>query len=138
MAKKLYRSATNRMIWGVCGGLADYFDMDPVLVRVIFVALALANGVGVLLYIILAIVMPSGGVLTPITPEGVQHEKPEPSPEESGRGPMVAGAILVALGLIILLSNLGLTWWIGWDVLWPLILIGIGVSIFWGRGRKRS
>ncbi|MDP6101619.1 MAG: PspC domain-containing protein [Dehalococcoidia bacterium] len=45
MAKKLYRSATNRMIWGVCGGLADYFDIDPVLVRVIFVALALASGI---------------------------------------------------------------------------------------------
>ena len=138
MAKKLYRSATNRMIWGVCGGLADYFDIDPVLVRIIFVALALASGVGVFLYIILAIVMPSGGVLTPITPEGVQHEKPEHSPEESGTGPMVTGAILVALGLIILLSNLGLTWWIDWDVLWPLILIGIGVSILWGRGRKKS
>ena len=38
MANKLYRSRTDRKIWGVCGGLAKYFDMDPIIVRVIFVA----------------------------------------------------------------------------------------------------
>ncbi len=137
MAKRLYRSATNRMIWGVCGGLAEYFDIDPVLVRVIFVILALGSGgVGILLYIVLAIVTPSRGVLTPISPEGIQQEELEGSPQESVPGAMVAGVILVALGLLFLLSNLGLFWWFRWGNLWPIILIAIGVAIFLGRWRK--
>lgn len=58
MEKRLYRSRTDRMIWGVCGGLAKYFNVDPVIVRVIMVLLVFANGIGVLAYIILAIVVP--------------------------------------------------------------------------------
>lgn len=57
--KKLYRSNTDRMIGGVCGGLGEYFDIDPTLVRLIFVVLALAGGPGLLLYLILLIVVPS-------------------------------------------------------------------------------
>lgn len=56
--KQLMRSIDNRMIAGVCAGLGDYFNIDPTLVRLIFVALALAGGPGVLLYIILWVVMP--------------------------------------------------------------------------------
>jgi phage shock protein C len=52
-SKKLYRSTSDKMIAGVCGGLAKYFNMDPTLMRVIFVALALIGGPGVILYIIL-------------------------------------------------------------------------------------
>lgn len=58
MQKKLYRSTDDRMIWGVCGGLAKYFDVDPTIVRVIMVLLVFANGLGLLAYIILAIVTP--------------------------------------------------------------------------------
>jgi phage shock protein PspC (stress-responsive transcriptional regulator) len=65
MAKKLYRSTTNRKIWGVCGGLGDHFDIDPVLVRIIFVALAFAEGLGILLYILLAIFVPKGDAPAP-------------------------------------------------------------------------
>lgn len=46
MAKKFYRSRTDRKIWGVCGGLAKYFDVDPTIVRVIFVASILAGTLG--------------------------------------------------------------------------------------------
>jgi len=46
MAKKLYRSRTDRKIWGVCGGLAKHFDMDPTIVRVIFVASLLCGTLG--------------------------------------------------------------------------------------------
>jgi len=56
--KRLYRSMNDKMIAGVCSGLAVYFNLDPVLMRVIFVALALMGGPGILLYIILWIVMP--------------------------------------------------------------------------------
>lgn len=56
--KKLTRSQTDRMICGVCGGLADYLNIDPVLVRLAFALLALADGVGLLAYIVLCIIMP--------------------------------------------------------------------------------
>jgi phage shock protein C len=57
-AQRLYRSRQEKMAAGVCGGLAQYFNVDPVLVRVAFVALGVASGVGLLAYIILAIVVP--------------------------------------------------------------------------------
>lgn len=59
MDKLLRRSATERMIGGVCGGLAEYFDIDPTLVRVAYVLLTLFTAFsGVLAYIVLLIVMP--------------------------------------------------------------------------------
>ena len=58
MARKLYRSRTDRKIWGVCGGLAKYFDMDPTIVRIIFVASLLCGTLGLWVYIIMAIIVP--------------------------------------------------------------------------------
>ena len=59
-SKKLYRSANDRMIAGVCGGFAETYNMDPTLVRVIFVALTLLGFSGVLLYLICWVVIPDG------------------------------------------------------------------------------
>lgn len=57
--KRLYRSATDRKICGVCGGLADYFGLDSTLVRLAFIALAvLGFSTGIILYILAAVVMP--------------------------------------------------------------------------------
>jgi phage shock protein C len=56
--KKLTRSSSDKMLCGVAAGVAEYFDIDPVLVRLAFVLLTLADGVGVLAYIALCIVMP--------------------------------------------------------------------------------
>jgi phage shock protein C len=57
--KKLYRSNSDKMIAGVCGGLGKYFGVDPTLIRLIFALLVVFGvGSGILLYIILAIVMP--------------------------------------------------------------------------------
>jgi phage shock protein C len=58
MQKRLHRSRTEKMIAGVCGGLAEYFDVDPTLIRVLWVLTVLLAGTGVLLYIVLWIVMP--------------------------------------------------------------------------------
>jgi phage shock protein C len=58
MSKKLIRSTDDRMIAGVCGGLADYFQIDPVLVRLAFVLLTIYGGAGPLVYLLLAILMP--------------------------------------------------------------------------------
>lgn len=56
--KRLYRSRSERMIAGVCGGIGEYFNIDPTLVRLLFVAFTLAGGSGVLAYIIFMIVVP--------------------------------------------------------------------------------
>ncbi|USG99275.1 PspC domain-containing protein [Thermococcus argininiproducens] len=59
MEKKLYRSRKNRMLFGVCGGLAEYFNVDPTLVRILFIILLIGSvGTAVLLYLLLAVVMP--------------------------------------------------------------------------------
>jgi phage shock protein C len=58
MNKKLARSTTDRMIAGVCGGLAKYFDLDPAIVRLVFLLFTLAGGAGPLIYLILWIIMP--------------------------------------------------------------------------------
>ncbi len=61
MEKRLYRSRTDRMIGGVCGGLGNYFGIDPSLVRLVFVLLLVFGGSGFLLYLILWIVLPEEG-----------------------------------------------------------------------------
>ena len=60
--KKLFRSTTNRMVCGVCGGIAHYFDVDSNLIRLITAALVLAGGLSVWLYIIAAIIIPRSPV----------------------------------------------------------------------------
>ncbi|NLK28692.1 MAG: PspC domain-containing protein [Clostridiales bacterium] len=56
--KRLYRSSRNKMICGVCGGIAEYINLDPTIVRLLWVIFCFAAGFGVLLYIIAAIIMP--------------------------------------------------------------------------------
>ncbi len=58
MTRRLYRSQKERMIAGVCGGLAEVLDIDPTIVRLVFVLLALLGGHGILLYLILWLIMP--------------------------------------------------------------------------------
>jgi len=65
MARRLYRSNTEKMIGGVCGGLGELLDVDPTIVRVVFVLLGLLGGHGILLYIILWLIMPTKDQLTP-------------------------------------------------------------------------
>ena len=61
---RLYRSATDKVVAGVCGGLASYFKIDPVIVRLAFVVFALVGGASVLLYIVLWIAVPIGETST--------------------------------------------------------------------------
>jgi phage shock protein C len=56
--RKLYRSKTNRQLAGVCGGLAEYFNLDATLIRVLFVVLAVLGGSGIVLYLALWIIVP--------------------------------------------------------------------------------
>ena len=66
--RTLYRSRDDRMLAGVCGGIGEYFALDPTLVRLVFVLLAVFTGIGVLAYIVLWIVVPEQGCLLYTSP----------------------------------------------------------------------
>jgi phage shock protein C len=72
--KRLYRSTNDKMIAGVCGGLADFFGLDPSLVRLVFVLMAVLGGHGVLIYIILWLIVPA----YPISKEEVAEQPVDP------------------------------------------------------------
>ena len=62
MKKRLYKSAMNKKLCGVCGGIAEYFDIDPTIIRLAWVVFTLLGGSGIIAYIIAAIVMPSENI----------------------------------------------------------------------------
>lgn len=160
MKKRLYRSRSDRMIWGVCGGLAEYFDIDPTIVRIIAVLSIFLNGMGILAYIILAIVVPmeSSEAATPkdVIKENVEEMKQAASQlgqeirstfvkkkgvsEETAkarrRSYNILGLTLVVVGILFLLASFDLFFWLRWAYLWPLILVAIGLLIIVSARRK--
>jgi phage shock protein PspC (stress-responsive transcriptional regulator) len=159
MEKRLYRSRSDRVIFGVCGGLAKYFAIDPVLVRVIAVLTILLGGWGILAYIILAIVVPLEGSQG-TTPQESMRENVEEMKDTAGelgrkiqstlegekgksqaektshRGLIILGIVLIVLGVIFLLASFDVFWWLTWGYIWPLILIAVGVLIIFGIRRR--
>ncbi|MCB8968952.1 MAG: PspC domain-containing protein [Ardenticatenaceae bacterium] len=63
MEKRLVRRQDDRMLFGVAAGIAAYLNIDPVLVRLIFVIMTLAGGPGILIYLVMLIIMPEEGVM---------------------------------------------------------------------------
>ncbi len=140
--KRLYRSETDRIIAGVCGGLAEFFAVDSTLVRVIFALLVVFGGSGILLYILLWLFIPTESKVTGLSEETVKENAREigkKAEELAGemRGEntrMWIGAILLILGVIFLFQNFGI-FLFDLGKLWPLILIGIGVAALLRNGR---
>ena len=133
MSKRLYRSRKEKMIGGVCGGLAEYFDIDPVFVRILFVVAVFAGGSGVLAYIICWIIIPEQpSAAAPATPAPAPTQPdssqppPAPAPTEH-RGGASVGIVLVIIGGLFLAHNFLPHFHFG--DLWPLILILLGVAI---------
>jgi len=84
MKKKLYKSSKDKKLCGVCGGLAEYLDIDPSLVRIIIIALALWHGSGLVLYLIVALVLPYDYELKN-GPIDVEHKVVNDENEESSK-----------------------------------------------------
>ena len=159
MERKLYRSRSERMIWGVCGGLANYFDMDPTIVRIIFVLLALANGAGILIYIIMAIVVPLEGSKVAKSKEVIKENVEEIKETASDLGQEIRstfekmdseetsdkihrrrnmlGFALIIIGVIIMLNTLNFFSWLSWGYIWPAIIIAVGLVIIFSSRRKK-
>lgn len=147
MRRRLYRSRTNSMIAGVCGGLGAYLQIDPTLVRLFFVIVGLAgNGIGLFIYILLWIVLPSEeadqetsfeDTVRSSSTEIAERAKAlgddlremvkKPHPQTG----LIIGAALIIAGLFYLLQNMRFPWltWLDFDVIWPLLLVVGGIAI---------
>jgi len=155
MPERLERSTTNRVWSGVCGGIAQYFQIDPTIVRAFFViATILTGGLFILVYIALIILMPvparrAPGESSPPATVGAaagEGETAETTPavatttpassEAADRRREAAGWFLVALGVIFLLANVGIFDFLQWRYVWPLALIALGVFIVVQRSRS--
>ncbi|MEW5924472.1 MAG: PspC domain-containing protein [Candidatus Zixiibacteriota bacterium] len=131
MDRKLYRSNVDSKIAGVCGGLGEYFNIDPTIVRIIAIILVFAHGAGLIGYIIAWIVMPK-------RPLGIEPEPAAaPTPKNSSIGKFLPGLILVVIGLVFLFENI--YWWFDfWDFLWPALLIAAGLALVLSSVRKKE
>jgi phage shock protein C len=136
---RLTRSETDKMIAGVCGGIATYLDIDAVFVRLAFVLLAFASGIGVAIYFIMWIVMPRESTVAAseavVMQDNIKEMKETVS---SGAGrlskPATIGIILILLGGYFMLAEIGVANWIG-GVIWPILIIGGGLFWLWKRNQ---
>lgn len=154
MNKTLYRSQADRILAGVCGGLAEYFEVDSTIIRLLFVLFMAMGGSGVLVYFFLWLIMPkAGGEGAVIDGQRVKEfaseikEKANDFREEfkkekpaeivvvkDRRHRGLFGWVLVVLGAILLANNF-MPFWMRAHLVnyWPLLLVFLGVAIIVGR-----
>ena len=155
--KRLYRSAKSKVFGGVAGGIAEYFDIDPIIIRLLFVIIAFAGGGGAIVYLILWVALP----LEPITPFTMNMGSGEPfdvgNPGEQSttdsttgtsnpfnipvkpenRNGLIGGIVLISLGMIFLANRFIPN--INFHDLWPLVLVVLGgVLIATSFAERRS
>ncbi|MEP7082156.1 MAG: PspC domain-containing protein [Chloroflexota bacterium] len=126
---RLRRSRSDRLVGGVAGGIGDHLGINPVSVRLGFIALSLAAGFGLVVYVLVWILAPLEDEAEPMRPV---RRLPRP------RLRTVIGAVLVVGGVIVLLWTLG--FWFGAGLAWPAVLAAIGFAILWARdpGERRA
>ncbi len=135
MQKRLYRSRLDSKIAGVCGGLGEYFDVDPTLIRIIFLLMILAHGVGLIAYIVAWIAMPRKPFELAIEPSD-QNAGPTAPVRDSGWGRFLPGAILILVGGLFLLDHL--FWWFGFSFALSIMLVLLGALLLLTAGKKEK
>ena len=130
---KLYRSRNDIWIAGVCGGLGSYLGIDPTIVRLFFVLLFFAGGSGLLIYILLALVMPRA-------PEGEELPHAVVPLGENPQAALIVGIVLIVFGAFFFLGNLDIQWlhWMRMGNLWPLLLVIAGGVLLWQSTHKEA
>ncbi|VVB74712.1 PspC domain protein [Candidatus Tiddalikarchaeum anstoanum] len=122
--KKLYRSRKDKIIFGVCGGIAEYLGIDSTLIRILAVILLLSGSWFVVLYILLGIIIPEN-----------PNEKEQPAKGDMKNKYLILGGAFVAIGVILLLNNYNI---INWNNTWPILLIALGVYLLWQNQIKEK
>lgn len=147
--KKLYRSRTDRVAFGVCGGLGEYFKIDPILFRFLFILLFLADGIGIFLYIIMAVIVPAEPRKSGHKERDIESEidefadkigkKAEDLSDElkfnerlSGSR-NVLGVIVILIGLFFLSRETFNLDWINTALVWPFAIIAVGLYIIFKK-----
>jgi phage shock protein C len=142
---RLYRSTTSRVFGGVAGGIAEYFNMDPVIIRIIFVLAAIFGGGGVIIYLVLWIAVPerpytstmfnTGGSsgsdpASDSANEASGYTAPNPEADIAARkytGSMIGGIILIGIGALILATRVIPN--LFFSDLWPFVLVVAGIIL---------
>jgi phage shock protein C len=145
MRNQLYRSRTDLLLGGVCGGLGQYLGINSTLIRIFFVLLTLGSGIGigVLIYLLLWIVIPRQGQGEVTTVETIRSGADEVSERvrtlgDTLRAPnsqarLVIGGSLLVLGVILLVQTLDIFWlrWLNLRLLGALLIIAFGAALLW-------
>jgi phage shock protein C len=122
--RRLYRSRTNKVLAGICGGIGEYLNIDPTIIRVMVIAMTIFGGSGILLYVVSYFIIPEPG----------SGYVPSVGSAHASSFALAVGVVLVGIGVLLLLDNLDFIsfhrWWnIGWDVALPAVLIGAGLLL---------
>ena len=128
--RRLSRNSMNKVIGGVCSGLAEYFGLDIALVRIAFVIAFMFASFGFWLNIILWIVLPEGQQTTVNSQQPIANSQ---TPESKVKS-ILAGSFVILIGLLFLINNFIPINWV-WK-LWPLILVAIGVVMIVTASKK--
>jgi phage shock protein C len=124
---KLYRSRDDKIIAGVCGGIAKHFNIDPIWIRLATVFLCLINGIGIILYILAWILVPENpkekSSKDTKAEEFVKEFKTK-SIKKNKDHTFIFGTILIIFGVAFLLDNL--FFWFSFNLVWPFALIILG------------
>ncbi|MCJ7715707.1 MAG: PspC domain-containing protein [Anaerolineales bacterium] len=144
---RLHRSISDRMIGGVCGGLGAYVNIDPLLIRLLFVLLLFGSDFGFILYLLLWIIVPEEGKTYGFKDDSIsdrmksmgsdiQQAVSQPHPQAG----LIIGAGLIIVGGILFLDRLNLNWlnWLDFDILWPIILIIGGIVLIFRIWRENK
>ena len=138
--RKLYRSPDDKVIAGVCGGIAEYFGVDPVFVRLIAVLLLIVgNGAALIAYLVMAVIVPErpaarsddeGARFASVSAHAAVDHR---TSEVARRAALIGGFVLIGVGLLFLAARIlpGIAWWSVWPVI--VIIVGIVQCITPGR-----
>lgn len=137
MNRRLYRCRHDRRIAGVAAGVAEYFELDPTLVRVAWFLSIFVGGFGLFLYIVMALIVP----LEPLAEGELADDATAPVGHRhvargSGRFTTIVGIALIFFGALAFIDVLLPAWSDSWRYLWPTFLIGIGAILVVGAVRR--
>lgn len=129
MEKRLYRSKKDHVIAGVCGGLGEYFNIDSTIIRLFWIISILIFGVGILFYIIAAIIIPEDKSENYIEYNTESEEAEEYGKDNNTNSGKLLGYGLIIIGILLMLRRFDVFRWIDFRIAFPILLILAGLLV---------